>query len=89
VIQWAKKPLRSIFKTVIVGESNEDSGEMQDLEDGAITDIMARKTQILDFFIVILIFIGNGLFYFAVGSHIIYSSTTNLKTKSRIEWLLY
>lgn len=61
-----KKPLRSIFKTVIVGERNEDSGEMQDLEDGAITDIMARKTQILDFFIVILIFIGNGLFFFAV-----------------------
>ena len=85
MIQWVKKPLRSIFKNVIVGERNEDSGEMQDLEDGAITDIMARKTQILDFFIVILIFIGNGLFFFAVCSHITYSSTTNLKTKRRIE----
>lgn len=38
------------------------------MEDGSVTDNMARKTQIIDFFIVILIFIGNGLFYFEVGA---------------------
>lgn len=55
--------MKKLFKAVLTGDDSEGN---RDLEDGAITDNMARKTQIIDFFIVILIFIGNGLFYFEV-----------------------
>ena len=55
--------MKKLFKSVLTGE---DEDETRDMEDGSVTDNMARKTQIIDFFIVILIFIGNGLFYFEV-----------------------
>lgn len=61
--------MRTIFKTVITGVEEEEgrSGEGLTQESGAETDDMARKTQIMDFFIVMLIFIGNISFFFEVG----------------------
>lgn len=68
--QWAGKPLRTIFKTVITGveqvEGQPEPEQERGAEVGAHTDDMARKTQIMDFFIVTLSFIGNISFFFEV-----------------------
>lgn len=62
--------MKSIFKTVITGIDDEEGefGCVQEpeMENGAITDDLARKTQVMDFIIVMMIFIGNMLFFFEV-----------------------
>lgn len=63
--------LKSLFQSII--QNKDENGKSKskkvdvDMENGAWTDTQARRTQILDFFIILLVFIGNGLFYFEVG----------------------
>lgn len=45
-------------------EGQMDSKKEEDIEDGSWTDTQTRRVQIIDFFIIILTFIGNGLFFF-------------------------
>ena len=55
--------MKKAFKAIIEGDTG-DGSKCEENEDSGWTDTQARRAQIIDFFIIILTFIGNGMFFF-------------------------